>query len=33
MTAKKVLVEVKKDWPFYDRLGGGVTVGSGEPLM
>lgn len=33
MTVEEVLTEVKKDKPFYDDSGGGVTVGGGEPLM
>lgn len=33
MTVEEVLAEVEKDWSFYNRSGGGVTVGGGEPLM
>ena len=33
MTVDEVLAEVEKDWLFYNRSGGGVTVGGGEPLM
>ena len=33
MTVDEVLAEVEKDWPFYNRSGGGVSVGGGEPLM
>lgn len=33
MTVEEVLAEVEKDWLFYNRSGGGVTVGGGEPLM
>ena len=33
MTVDEVLAEVEKDWPFYNRSGGGVTIGGGEPLM
>ena len=32
MTVEEVLAEVEKDWSFYNRSGGGVTVGGGEPL-
>ena len=32
MTVEEVLAEVEKDWPFYNRSGGGVTIGGGEPL-
>ena len=33
MTVEEVLAEVEKDRAFYNRSGGGVTVGGGEPLM
>lgn len=33
MTVEEVLAEVEQDWPFYNRSGGGVTIGGGEPLM
>lgn len=33
MTVEELLHEVKKDTPFYNRSGGGVTVGGGEPAM
>ena len=32
MTASEVLEEIKKDIPFYDESGGGVTFSGGEPL-
>ena len=32
MTVEEVLAEVKQDWSFYNRSGGGVTIGGGEPL-
>ena len=32
MTVAQVLAEIEKDRPFYQRSGGGVTVGGGEPL-
>ena len=33
MTVGEVMAEVKKDIPFYDESGGGVTFSGGEPLM
>jgi len=33
MTVAEVIAEVKKDIPFYDESGGGVTFSGGEPLM
>jgi pyruvate formate lyase activating enzyme len=33
MTAEELLKEIKKDIPFYDTSGGGVTFSGGEPLM
>ncbi|TET17287.1 MAG: glycyl-radical enzyme activating protein [Dehalococcoidia bacterium] len=33
MTVEEVLDEVEKDRLFYNRSGGGITVGGGEPLM
>jgi len=33
MTPGDVLVEAKKDIPFYDESGGGVTFSGGEPLL
>ena len=33
MTAEALLKEIKKDIPFYDTSGGGVTFSGGEPLM
>jgi pyruvate formate lyase activating enzyme len=32
MTVGEVMAEVKKDVPFYDESGGGVTFSGGEPL-
>ena len=32
MTLSEVLEEIKKDIPFYDESGGGVTFSGGEPL-
>ena len=32
-TVEQVVAEVKKDEPFYERSGGGVTLSGGEPLM
>ena len=32
MTVSEVLEEIKKDVPFYDESGGGVTFSGGEPL-
>jgi pyruvate formate lyase activating enzyme len=32
MTVAEVLAEVEQDRSFYDRSGGGVTIGGGEPL-
>ncbi len=31
-TTEQLLVEIKKDLPFYDQSGGGVTISGGEPL-
>ncbi len=33
MTVADVISEIKKDVPFYDESGGGVTFSGGEPLM
>lgn len=33
MTADEVMTEIRKDMPFYDESGGGVTFSGGEPLM
>ena len=33
VTVEDVMVEVRKDAPFYRRSGGGVTVSGGEPLI
>jgi pyruvate formate lyase activating enzyme len=33
MTVAEVMAEVRKDVPFYDESGGGVTFSGGEPLM
>jgi pyruvate formate lyase activating enzyme len=33
MTPDDVLLEAKKDVPFYDESGGGVTFSGGEPLL
>jgi pyruvate formate lyase activating enzyme len=33
MTVDQVMAEIKKDVPFYDESGGGVTFSGGEPLM
>ena len=32
-TVEEVLCEVRKDKPFYDESGGGMTLSGGEPLM
>ena len=32
MTVEEVMAEVRKDKPFYDNSGGGLTVSGGEPL-
>lgn len=32
MTTDQLLNEIKKDLPFYDQSGGGVTISGGEPL-
>jgi pyruvate formate lyase activating enzyme len=32
MTTEQLLIEIKKDLPFYDQSGGGVTFSGGEPL-
>jgi pyruvate formate lyase activating enzyme len=31
-TTDQLLIEIKKDLPFYDQSGGGVTISGGEPL-
>jgi pyruvate formate lyase activating enzyme len=31
-TTEQLLTEIKKDLPFYDQSGGGVTISGGEPL-
>lgn len=33
MTVAEVIAEIRKDVPFYDESGGGVTFSGGEPLM
>jgi pyruvate formate lyase activating enzyme len=33
MTVTEVMEEIKKDIPFYDESGGGVTFSGGEPLL
>lgn len=33
MTVDQVMAEIKKDIPFYDESGGGVSFSGGEPLM
>ncbi len=33
VTTDQVLAEVKRDIPFFDRSGGGVTFSGGEPLL
>lgn len=33
VTVEEVLTEVRKDQPFYDNSGGGMTVSGGEPMM
>ena len=33
MTVAEVMAEIRKDVPFYDESGGGVTFSGGEPLM
>lgn len=33
MTVAEVLAEIKRDVPFYDHSGGGVTFSGGEPLL
>lgn len=33
MTVSEVMAEIKRDVPFYDESGGGVTFSGGEPLM
>jgi pyruvate formate lyase activating enzyme len=33
LTPAEVMKEIKKDIPFYDQSGGGVTFSGGEPLM
>lgn len=32
MSTEQLLAEIKKDLPFYDQSGGGVTISGGEPL-
>ena len=32
MTVEEVMAEVRKDRPFYDNSGGGMTISGGEPL-
>lgn len=32
MTVEEVMTEVRKDKPFYDNSGGGMTISGGEPL-
>jgi pyruvate formate lyase activating enzyme len=32
VTTEQLLTEIKKDLPFYDQSGGGVTLSGGEPL-
>ena len=32
MTTEQLLNEIKKDLPFFDQSGGGVTISGGEPL-
>jgi len=32
-TVADIMMEIKKDIPFYDQSGGGVTFSGGEPLM
>lgn len=32
MTVEEVMAEVRKDKPFYDNSGGGMTISGGEPL-
>ena len=33
MDTSKVIREIEKDIPFYERSGGGVTFSGGEPLL
>ena len=33
MTEEEVMDEVKRDEPFYESSGGGITVSGGEPMM
>jgi pyruvate formate lyase activating enzyme len=33
MTVSQVMAEIRKDIPFYDESGGGVTFSGGEPLL
>jgi len=33
LTAPELLAEIRKDTPFFDTSGGGVTLSGGEPLM
>ncbi len=32
MTTEQLLIEIKKDLPFFDQSNGGVTISGGEPL-
>lgn len=33
MSLEEVIEEIEKDFPYYQRSGGGVTISGGEPLM
>ncbi len=33
VTVEEVLDEVKRDMPFYNNMGGGMTLSGGEPMM
>jgi pyruvate formate lyase activating enzyme len=33
MTVEELMAEVRRDWKFYRRSGGGVTVSGGEPTL
>ena len=33
MSVAEVMAEIRKDLPFYDETGGGVTFSGGEPLL
>jgi pyruvate formate lyase activating enzyme len=33
MSVEEVLAEVKKDQPFYESSGGGMTISGGEPML